>query len=136
MPLVFTLAARNLFHDRLRFAATLVGIVFSMILVTVQMGLYLSFARMVTTMIDHAGADLWIMPSGTKCFEDPSLLGRATTVSRTFRRWSCKRCAYRNRVRPVANAERQFDAGVRCRIGFQIWGLVPVESGRWQFRLT
>ena len=74
MPLVFTLAARNLFHDRLRFAATLVGIVFSMILVTVQMGLYLSFARMVTTMIDHAGADLWIMPSGTKCFEDPSLL--------------------------------------------------------------
>ena len=74
MPLVFTLAARNLFHDRLRFVATLVGIVFSMILVTVQMGLYLSFARMVTTMIDHAGADLWIMPSGTKCFEDPSLL--------------------------------------------------------------
>lgn len=74
MPLVFTLAARNLFHDRLRFVATLVGIVFSMILVTVQMGLYLSFARMVTTMIDHAGADLWIMPVGTKCFEDPSQL--------------------------------------------------------------
>ena len=37
MPLVFTLAARHLFHDRLRFVATLVGIVFSMILVTVQM---------------------------------------------------------------------------------------------------
>ena len=74
MPLIFTLAARNLFHDRLRFVATLVGIVFSMVLVTVQMGLYLGFRRMVTTMIDHAGADLWIMPSGTKCFEDPSLL--------------------------------------------------------------
>jgi putative ABC transport system permease protein len=29
---------------------------------------------MVTTMIDHADADLWIMPNGTKCFEDPSLL--------------------------------------------------------------
>ena len=29
---------------------------------------------MVTTMIDHARADLWIMPLGTKCFEDPSLL--------------------------------------------------------------
>jgi putative ABC transport system permease protein len=25
-------------------------------------------------MIDHASADLWIMPQGTKCFEDPSLL--------------------------------------------------------------
>jgi putative ABC transport system permease protein len=74
MPLVFTLAARNLFHDRLRFVATVVGIVFSMILVTVQMGLYVSFARMVATMIDHAGADLWVMRAGTKCFEDPSQL--------------------------------------------------------------
>jgi putative ABC transport system permease protein len=29
---------------------------------------------MVTTMIDHAQADLWIVPLGTKCFEDPSLM--------------------------------------------------------------
>src|SRR5258708_37922189 len=28
----------------------------------------------VTTMIDHAPADLWIVPLGTKCFEDPSLV--------------------------------------------------------------
>jgi putative ABC transport system permease protein len=74
MPLVFTLALRNLFHDRLRFVATVIGIVFSIVLVTVQMGLYLGFGRMVTTMIDHAAADLWVMPKGTKCFEDPSLL--------------------------------------------------------------
>ena len=74
MPLVFTLAYRNLFHDRLRFIATVIGIVFSIVLVTVQMGLYLGFGRMVTTMIDHASTDLWVMPRGTKCFEDPSLL--------------------------------------------------------------
>jgi putative ABC transport system permease protein len=74
MSLVFKLASRNLFHDRLRFVATIIGIVFSMVLVTVQLGLYLGFGRMVTTMIDHAPADLWIMPRGTKCFEDPSLL--------------------------------------------------------------
>ena len=74
MPLVFTLAFRNLFHDRLRFTATVIGIVFSIVLVTVQMGLYLGFGQMVTTMIDHASTDLWIMPNGTKCFEDPSLL--------------------------------------------------------------
>jgi len=74
MPLVFTLALRNLFHDRLRFIATVIGIVFSIVLVTVQMGLYLGFGHTVTTMIDHAAADLWIMPHGTKCFEDPSLL--------------------------------------------------------------
>ncbi len=74
VPLFFKLAARNLFHDRLRFAATVTGIVFSMVLVTVQMGLFVSFRTMVTTMIDHAPADLWIMPLGTKCFEDPALL--------------------------------------------------------------
>jgi putative ABC transport system permease protein len=73
-PLIFKLAARNLFHDRLRFAATITGIVFSMVLVSVQMGLLVSFRTMVTAMIDHAPADLWIMPLGTRSFEDPSLL--------------------------------------------------------------
>src|SRR6266702_3736659 len=74
MSLKFRLASRNLFHDKLRFIATIVGIVFSIVLVTVQMGLYVGFGRMVTTMIDHAPADLWVMPRSTKCFEDPSLL--------------------------------------------------------------
>ncbi len=74
MPLVFKLAFRNLLQDRLRFVATVVGIVFAIVLVTIQMGLFLSFERMVTVMIDHAPADLWIVPYGTKCFEDPSLL--------------------------------------------------------------
>jgi putative ABC transport system permease protein len=74
MSLIYRLASRNLLHDRLRFIATVVGIVFSIVLVTVQLGLYLGFGRMVTTMIDHTSADLWIMPVGTKCFEDPSLL--------------------------------------------------------------
>jgi putative ABC transport system permease protein len=74
MSMVFKLARRNLFHDRLRFIAAIVGVVFSMVLVTVQMGLFLSFERMVTTMIEHAPADLWIVPLGTKSFEDTSLL--------------------------------------------------------------
>lgn len=74
MPLPLTLATRNLLHDRLRFVATLVGIVFSVVLVMIQMGLYLGFGYMVTTMIDHASTDLWVVPKGAKCFEDPSLL--------------------------------------------------------------
>lgn len=74
MSLTLQLASRNLFQDRLRFVATIVGIVFSIVLVNIQMGLFLSFERMVTTMIDHAPADLWVVPRGTKCFEDPSLL--------------------------------------------------------------
>ena len=77
MPLNLTLALRNLLHDRLRFVATTIGIVFSVVLVMVQMGLYLGFGRMVTTVIDHTSADLWVMRHGTKCFEDPSLLSRS-----------------------------------------------------------
>jgi putative ABC transport system permease protein len=77
MPLVLKLAARNLLYDKLRFAATVIGIVFSIVLVTVQLGLFVSFERTVTIMIDHAPADLWIVPLATKCFEDPSLLDEA-----------------------------------------------------------
>jgi len=74
MPLICTLAFRNLFHDRVRLIATVVGIVFSIVLVTVQLGVFLSFERMVTTMIDHAQADFWIVPSETRSFEESSLL--------------------------------------------------------------
>lgn len=85
MPLNLTLASRNLFHDRLRFVATTIGIVFSVVLVMVQMGLYLGFGRMVTTVIAHTSTDLWVMRHGTKCFEDPSLLSasKLTRVAET-----------------------------------------------------
>jgi len=68
MSLVLTLASRNLFQDRTRFVASLVGIVFSVVLVMVQIGLYFGFGRMVSTMIDHVSTDLWIISSGAKCF--------------------------------------------------------------------
>jgi putative ABC transport system permease protein len=77
MSLIFKLASRNLFQDKLRFIATIIGIVFSIVLVSVQLGLFLGFQRMVTTMIDHTPADLWIVSLGTKCFEDPSLLDKS-----------------------------------------------------------
>jgi putative ABC transport system permease protein len=72
MPVLFALAARNLIHDRLRFAATLIGIVFAIVLITVQLGLYLGFERMVTAMIDHASADLWVVAKDSQSFENPS----------------------------------------------------------------
>ena len=74
MTLILTLASRNLFHDRVRLIATVVGIVFSIVLVTVQLGVFVSFERMVTMMIDHAQADFWIAPIETKSFEGSSLL--------------------------------------------------------------
>ena len=58
--MILTLAFRNLFHDRIRLAVTLVGILFSIVLVAVQLGLYLGASNMITANIDHAKADLWI----------------------------------------------------------------------------
>ena len=72
--MVLRLALRNLFYDRIRFAATLVGIVFSTSLITIQLGLYVSSERMITTLIDHAQADLWIVPRETRSFENGAVL--------------------------------------------------------------
>ena len=74
IPLRLVLASRNLFHDRIRFVATTVGVVFSVILVTVQLGLYVSCQRMITAMIDRAQADLWIVPMNARSFEDNGML--------------------------------------------------------------
>lgn len=68
------LAYRNLFHDRLSLVVTLVGIVFSVVLVAVQCGLYIGSERMIAAMLDQSDGDLWIVPLGTKSFDDPSLL--------------------------------------------------------------
>jgi putative ABC transport system permease protein len=68
------LASRNLFHDRLSLAVTLVGIVFSVVLVAVQLGLYIGSERMIAAMLDHARGELWVVPLGTKSFDDPALL--------------------------------------------------------------
>ena len=72
--MILTLAFRNLFHDRVRLAVTLIGILFSIVLVAVQLGLYLGSSRMITANIDHANADLWITAFGAKSFEDGGLL--------------------------------------------------------------
>jgi putative ABC transport system permease protein len=68
------LAYRNLFHDRLSLFVTLVGIVFSVVLVAVQCGIYLGSGSRITAVLDHVQADLWVIPIGTKSFDDPNLL--------------------------------------------------------------
>jgi putative ABC transport system permease protein len=68
------LAYRNLFHDRLGLIVTVIGIVFSVVLVAVQFGLYLGSENRIAAMFDHAEADLWVVPLGTKSFDDPAML--------------------------------------------------------------
>jgi putative ABC transport system permease protein len=54
------LARRNLFHDKVRLIVTLTGIVFSVVLIVVQLGLFFGFTTATSNLIDHSGADLWI----------------------------------------------------------------------------
>lgn len=59
------LAWRNLAHDRVRLGVTLVGIVFSVVLMGMQTGLLVGFSQTTRSLVDHAHADLWMVPKGT-----------------------------------------------------------------------
>jgi len=69
LPPAVLLAWRNLAYDRSRFVVTMVGIVFSVVLVAVQTGLFFGFTATTTIIIEHSGADLWVALSGLRNFE-------------------------------------------------------------------
>jgi putative ABC transport system permease protein len=54
------LAWRNLVHDKVRLAVTVTGIVFAVVLIVVQIGLFLGFTTATSSVIDRSGADLWV----------------------------------------------------------------------------
>ncbi len=72
--MILTLAMRNLIHDRIRLIVTLVGILFSIVLVAVQLGVYLGAKKMIVDMIDNARGELWITTFGAKSFEEGGLI--------------------------------------------------------------
>ena len=53
---------------------TLVGILFAVVLVAVQLGMYFGARQIITGMIEHAGGDLWISAYGSESFEQAPLL--------------------------------------------------------------
>ena len=55
-----SLAIRNLFHDKVRFAVTLVGIIFSVVLSSIQLGLFVGFQAATASIVENSNADLWI----------------------------------------------------------------------------
>jgi putative ABC transport system permease protein len=80
--MVIKLAVRNLFHDRARFLVTMIGILFAVVLVAVQLGFYLGATQMIVGMIDHAKGDIWISAYGANSFEQaPLLRGRERFVA-------------------------------------------------------
>lgn len=55
------LSWRNLIHDKVRLGVTLTGIVFAVVLIVVEFGLFLGFMTTTSSLIDRSGADLWII---------------------------------------------------------------------------
>ena len=72
--MILTLALRNLFHDRIRLGVTLVGILFAVVLVAVQLGLYAGTSKMIISMVHQAKGELWIVPYGADSFEGSGVL--------------------------------------------------------------
>ena len=58
-------AWRNLIHDRIRFAVTLIGISFAVVLMAVQFGLLIGLGQTAAGLVDHAKADFWVVSHGT-----------------------------------------------------------------------
>ncbi len=65
-----SLARRNLLHDKVRLMVTLTGIVFSVVLTAVQLGLFVGFEKATSDLIDHSRADLWITSKDLTHIED------------------------------------------------------------------
>jgi putative ABC transport system permease protein len=65
-----SLARRNLFHDKVRFVVTLTGIVFSVVLSSIQLGLFVGFTHATSDIITHSNADLWIKSAGVPNMEN------------------------------------------------------------------
>lgn len=58
------LAWKNLLHDKVRLVVTLTGIVFALVLIAVQFGMFLGFLDTSANIVEHNTADLWITAPG------------------------------------------------------------------------
>lgn len=67
------LAQRNLMHDKVRLAVTLTGIVFAVVLIVVELGLFVGFTVTTSSIIDQSKVDLWIVSKGTPYIEQGSV---------------------------------------------------------------
>lgn len=97
------LARRNLFHDKIRLTVTLTGVVFAVVLIVVELGLYFGFRAKTSLLIDNSKADLWITSpkvpffeasvafNESKLYQEKATLGVANAARYVIRtaQWSC-----------------------------------------------
>jgi len=63
------LAQRNLLHDKVRLTVTLTGIVFAVVLIVVELGLFVGFTVTTSSIIDKSQVDFWIVSRHTPYIE-------------------------------------------------------------------
>ncbi len=66
---MFFIARKILSHDKVRFAITLIGVTFSVVLIFGQVGVYLGFMESASSIIDHTDADIWVASSRSANFD-------------------------------------------------------------------
>lgn len=67
-----SIAIKNLLHDKVRLTVTLVGIVFSVVLSSIQLGLFVGFQAATASIVENSNADLWISTKNLVSVEDGS----------------------------------------------------------------
>ena len=93
------IAWRNLLHDPVRFAATVIGIVFAVFLICMQTGMLLGFVQTTVGLVRNSNADIWIAAVGTTNVDQSGIIRNAAyyravatpgvaTVSRTVIQFS------------------------------------------------
>lgn len=66
---MWVLAVKNLVHDRVRLLITLVGIMFSVALILIQVGMFVGMTANSSTVIEHSEGDVWIMSKNSQNFD-------------------------------------------------------------------
>ncbi|GAB7024002.1 ABC transporter permease [Salidesulfovibrio brasiliensis] len=67
--MILTIARQNLLHDKVRLVVTLTGVVFAVVLITIQIGLFIGFTHTISAVIDNSRADVWVTSPGVKNFD-------------------------------------------------------------------
>jgi len=73
--MMVTIAWRMMFHNKLKMAGTLIGVVFAVVLSNQQAGTFLGLIKKNTMFVDYSGADLWIVSPSTLTLQATKPMG-------------------------------------------------------------
>src|SRR5712691_13141985 len=68
------IAIQSLLFDRGKLIASLLGVALATTLAFVQIGLYRGFQMSASTVIQHVGGDLWLIPTGISVLDNPQIM--------------------------------------------------------------